>query len=155
MGTARRVLEDDGDISTGGVSAKRANENAHQNARNEIGFANAQYFADQTVRRAEAILDRAVEEAHSARLAAYKAGSNEIELDKALERAVAVAQATAKLAQADLATTRTNEMCSIAPARAPIFEVNVERDALRRKRKATKVSRKVKGLFVNGVYVNE
>ena len=155
MGTARRVLEDDGDISTGGVSAKRANENAHQNARNEIGFANAQYFADQTVRRAEAILDRAVEEAHSARLAAYKAGSNEIELDKALERAVAVAEATAKLAQADLATTRTNEMCSIAPARAPIFEVNVERDALRRKRKATKVSRKVKGLFVNGVYVNE
>jgi len=155
MGIARRVLEIQGDISTGGVSAKRANEDARENARNGDSFANAQYKADLDMRAAEAIMDKAVEEAHSARLAAYKAGLNEIEKQSAVE-AAKVAQNAAMAAQANLADSRKDGDPSFRTACIPNFIVNVERDALWRQQnpipvvefesKASKVRRKLKEL---------
>jgi len=155
MGIARRVLEIEGDIITGGGSAKRANEDARENARNGDSFANAQYKADLEVRAAEAIMDKAVEKAHSARLAAYKAGLNEIEKQSAVE-AAKVAQNAAMAAQVDLADSRNTGDPSFKTACIPDFIVNVERDALWRQQnpipvvefesKVSKVRRKLKAL---------
>jgi hypothetical protein len=129
MGTSRRVLEPAGG-STGGVSAKRANDIAHESARTKAGFANAQYMADQTVRAEEAILDTAVKAAHSARLAAYNAGAVEI----GLVHAVLSAEKAAKMAQAKLAKTRTYEVRVIEST----SELNLESYVVKHPKKKTR-----------------
>ena len=129
MGTSRRVLEPAGG-STGGVSAKRANDIAHESARTKAGFANAQYMADQTVRAEEAILDAAVKAAHSARLAAYNAGAVEI----GLVHAVLSAEKAAKMAQAKLAKTRTYEVRVIEST----SELNLESYVVKHPKKKTR-----------------